>query len=138
MAVKKETEAPELSLSDVQAQVAAMLDKAREEAAKIVADAQAQAKGEMSASASQERRKQRDYMEELVEVKLFKDNGKYKDPVFVSVNGENCVIQRGERVKIKRKFAEVLDNSDRQDYETARLIERRSAEFDKMSKTIEN
>ena len=138
MAVKKETEAPELSLSDVQAQVAAMLDKAREEAAKIVADAQAQVKGEMSASASQERRKQRDYMEELVEVKLFKDNGKYKDPVFVSVNGENCVIQRGERVKIKRKFAEVLDNSDRQDYETARLIERRSAEFDKMSKTIEN
>lgn len=138
MAVKKETEAPELSLSDVQAQVAAMLDKAREEAAKIVADAKAQVKGEMSASASQERRKQRDYMEELVEVKLFKDNGKYKDDVFVAVNGENCVIKRGERVKIKRKFAEVLDNSDRQDYETARLIERRSAEFDKMSKTIEN
>ena len=138
MAVKKETEAPELSLSDVQAQVAAMLDKAREEAAKIISDAQAQVKGEMSAGASQERRKQREYMEELVEVKLFKDNGKYKDPVFVSVNGENCVIHRGERVKIKRKFAEVLDNSDRQDYETARLIERRSAEFDKMSKTIEN
>ena len=138
MAVKKETEAPELSLSDVQAQVAAMLDKAREEAANIVADAKAQVKGEMSASASQERRKQRDYMEELVEVKLFKDNGKYKDDVFVAVNGENCVIKRGERVKIKRKFAEVLDNSDRQDYETARLIERRSAEFDKMSKTIEN
>lgn len=138
MAVKKETEAPELSLSDVQAQVAAMLDKAREEAAKIISDAQAQVKGEMSAGASQERRKQREYMEELVEVKLFKDNGKYKDDVFVAVNGENCVIKRGERVKIKRKFAEVLDNSDRQDYETARLIERRSAEFDKMSKTIEN
>lgn len=138
MAVKKETEAPELSLSDVQAQVAAMLDKAREEAAKIISDAKAQVKGEMSAGASQERRKQREYMEELVEVKLFKDNGKYKDDVFVAVNGENCVIKRGERVKIKRKFAEVLDNSDRQDYETARLIERRSAEFDKMSKTIEN
>ena len=50
----------------------------------------------------------------------------YKDDVFVSVNGENCVIKRGERVKIKRKFAEILDNSEHQDYETAQLIEQKS------------
>ena len=62
-------------------------------------------------------------MEEYVEVKLFKDNDKYKDDVFVAVNGENCVIKRGERVKIKRKFAEVLDHSEHQDYETSKLIE---------------
>ena len=62
-------------------------------------------------------------MNEYVEVKLFKDNDKYKDDVFVAVNGENCVIKRGERVKIKRKFAEVLDHSEHQDYETSKLVE---------------
>ena len=60
---------------------------------------------------------------ELVPFEAFKDNDKYKDDVFVSVNGENCVIKRGERVKIKRKFAEVLDHSEHQDYETSKLIE---------------
>ena len=66
-----------------------------------------------------------------MEVKLFKDNTKYKDDVFVSVNGENCVIKRGERVKVKRKFANVLDMSDMQDYETSKLIEKKSDEFAK-------
>ena len=66
--------------------------------------------------------------EEPVEVKLFKDNGKYKDDVFVAVNGENCVIKRGERVQIKRKFAEVLDHSEHQDYETSLLIEQKTRE----------
>lgn len=72
---------------------------------------------------AEEAKKMRDYMEEYVEVKLFKDNDKYKDDVYVAVNGENCVIKRGERVKIKRKFAEVLDNSEHQDYETSIMIE---------------
>lgn len=66
------------------------------------------------------------YMDELVEVQLFKDNNKYKDDVFVSVNGENVVIKRGEKVKIKRKFAEVLENQNRQDYAAAKLIEKAS------------
>lgn len=130
MAVKKEPE--EVNLTDVQAQVAAMLAQAREEAAKIMEEAKAHAKGEMSEAEKAERKAQEAYMDELVEVKLFKDNGKYKDDVFVAVNGENCVIKRGERVKVKRKFAEVLDNSDRQDYETAKLIEQKSDEFSKM------
>ena len=51
--------------------------------------------------------------------------------MFVGVNGETVAIERGVRVKIKRKFAEVLDNSDKQDYETAKLIERKSDEFSK-------
>lgn len=39
--------------------------------------------------------------------------GKQKD-VFCSVNGETCVIKRGIPVKIKRKFHEVLMNSNAQ------------------------
>jgi hypothetical protein len=64
-----------------------------------------------------------EYLEELVSVKLFRDSGRYRDDVYVAVNGQNCVIKRGEWVKIKRKFALVLDASEIQDMKTAQLIE---------------
>ena len=124
MATKKE----EFNIEDIKAQVASMLaeaEAAKAEAQKLVEEAR-KAAGAKSAAEEEKAKKaaeQRAYMEEYVEVKLFKDNDKYKDDVFVSVNGENCVIKRGERVKIKRKFAEVLDHSEHQDYETSKLIE---------------
>lgn len=133
----KKEEKMELTLEEMQAQMMAMLNEAKAEAAKIVADAKRSADEIMAASGVEKAKKAEEaaamnaYMEELVEVKLFKDNGKYKDDVYVGVNGDNCVIKRGERVKVKRKFAEVLDNSDRQDYETSKLIEAKSAEFEK-------
>lgn len=117
-----------LTLEQVQAQIAGMLAEAKAEAAKIVADAKAQVKGGESPVSAEERAAQEAHMNELVDVKLFKDNDKYKEPVFVAVNGESIAIERGVRVKIKRKFAEVLDNSDNQDYETALLIEAKSSE----------
>ena len=124
MAVKKETENPtEMTPAELQAQIAKMLEQAKEDAQRIVEEARAATKDEMSAEEKAEREKRKEYWNELVEVKLFKDNNKYKDDVFVSVNGENCLIKRGERVKIKRKFAEVLEQSDMQDAQTARLIE---------------
>lgn len=124
MAVKKETENPaEMTPAELQAQIAKMLEQAKEDAQRIVEEARAATKGEMSAEEKAEREKRKEYWNELVEVKLFKDNNRYKDDVFVSVNGENCLIKRGERVKIKRKFAEVLEQSDMQDAQTARLIE---------------
>lgn len=67
--------------------------------------------------------------EELVTVELFRDNEKYKDDVFVSVNGERVQIKRGVPVQIKRKFAEVLEHSHAQDMATARMIERESAQY---------
>lgn len=68
--------------------------------------------------------------EELVPIRLFKDNDKYKDDVFVAVNGERVQIKRGETVHIKRKFADVLEQSMRQDTATAHMIERESASFE--------
>ena len=124
MATKKE----EMNIADVQEQIAKMLaeaEAAKAEAMKLVEEARAAA-GAKSAEEEAKAKKAAEhaaYMEEYVEVKLFKDNDKYKDDVFVAVNGENCVIKRGERVKIKRKFAEVLDHSEHQDYETSKLIE---------------
>lgn len=109
-----------------------MLAKAKAEAAQIVADAKASVSGGLTEEQKKINEEQKAYYNELVEIKLFKDNNRYKDDVFVAVNGENCVIQRGERVKVKRKFAEVLENSDLQDYETSKLIEKKSSEYAKM------
>lgn len=121
MAAKKE----DINLAEMQAQIAEMLAQAKAEAQAIIDNAKKTA-GEMTdeelAKQKAEEAAHKAYMDELVEVKLFKDTGKYKDDVYVGVNGENVLIKRGERVKIKRKFAEVLDNSDRQDLETAELI----------------
>ena len=123
MATKKE-----LNIEEVQAQIAQMLadaEAAKAEAMKLVEEAR-KAAGAKSAEEEEKAKKaaeQAAYMEEYVDVKLFKDNDKYKDDVFVGVNGENCLIKRGERVKIKRKFAEALDHSEHQDYETSKLIE---------------
>lgn len=132
MANKKE----EFNIEEVQAQMQAMLAQAKAEAERMVMEAQKSANAIMAAASAEKAEEEAEkaekarkaaehaaYMEEYVEVKLFKDNDKYKDDVFVAVNGENCVIKRGERVKIKRKFAEVLDHSEHQDYETSKLIE---------------
>ena len=70
-----------------------------------------------------------DYLNEYISVKLFRDNDRYKDDVYVAVNGQNCVIKRGEWVKIKRKFALILDASEIQDMKTAEFIEREQRRF---------
>lgn len=47
----------------------------------------------------------------------------YKEPVFVSVNGKSCRIERGVPVKIKRKYANLLTQSQIQDAATVNLME---------------
>lgn len=75
--------------------------------------------------------------DELVTVRLFKDGGKYSGDVFVSVNGERILIQRGKDVKIKRKFAEVLENSMNQDIQTANYIQEQSDDYDRKRSVLE-
>ncbi len=67
--------------------------------------------------------------EELVTIQLFKDNGKYKDDLFVAVNGERILIQRGVPVQIKRKFAEVIEHSQEQDRQTDALMQRMADDY---------
>ena len=66
---------------------------------------------------------------ELVAVRLFKDNDKYKDDVFVAVNGRSFQIKRGETVQVPAYVAEVLEQSMAQDNATANLIERESSAY---------
>lgn len=74
--------------------------------------------------------------EKLVPVQLFKDGGKYKDAVFVAVNGRSYQIQRGEMVYVPESVAEVLSQSMAQDNATARMIERESSDFVKQAKSL--
>ena len=79
--------------------------------------------------ALEQAREYENYLNEYISVKLFKDNDRYKDDVYVAVNGQNCIIKRGECVKVKRKFALVLVASEIQDMRTAEFIEREQRRF---------
>lgn len=70
------------------------------------------------------------WLNEYVEIKLFKDNEKYKDDVYVAINGKNCLIKRGVWTRIRRKFALLLDQSEIQDLRTAELIAGESLRFE--------
>lgn len=61
---------------------------------------------------------------DMVTVKLFADSGKYRDDLFVSVNGRRFGIKRGEEVSVPRPIADVIAESEAQDKRTAALIER--------------
>lgn len=72
--------------------------------------------------------------EELVTVQLFKDNGRYKDDLFVAVNGERILIQRGVPVEIKRKFAEVISNSQLQDQQTDAMMQQLEENYERATR----
>ena len=57
-----------------------------------------------------------------VRIKLFKDNSRYKEDLFVRVNGVNYKIRRGVEVEVPPEVAEVLEHSPMQDERTAARI----------------
>jgi hypothetical protein len=101
----------------------------------LKAELLAELKAELAAAPAKKEPQPPDpWLEEYVTVQLFKDGGKYKDDVYVAVNGENCVIKRGLPVEIKRKFALVLDASQEQDVRAAEYAAEKAREFDKEAK----
>ena len=145
MPLTGETEAKQgLSVAEVEAMIAKMLADAKAENDRMLTEAKAEADRIVAEARkgagvqSKERAAQiaadKEKGEELVEIRLYKGtSGKLKEPVFVAVNGENCVIERGVRLKVKRKFAEVLDHSEMQDYEVSQLIEAKKGKSEKLA-----
>lgn len=126
--IQKAKEEADAMLAKAQEASAAMLKA--QEGAKVSAKDEASAKPKLPAAVQA----LMDADEELVEVELFFDGSKYKDDVFVAVNGESCQIRRGEKVKIKRKFARVIEQGKFQDAAAQRLREKLAAEFAQASK----
>ena len=117
--IEVKEEAIPASNPDMEAMIAAIteeaLAKVREQAKGIIAAAEKEAdriKSGGAAEVDMEAIRDREAgMKELVDVFLFKDGDKYKDDVFVGVNGRTWVIKRGVTVKVPRYVKEVLDNS---------------------------
>lgn len=69
-----------------------------------------------------------------VKIRLFKDNGRYSQPLPVSVNDYNALIQRGVDVYVpyfvKKHIEEVIDQDDA----TANMIGRMTAEWESKAK----
>lgn len=74
---------------------------------------------------------------EMVDIFLFKDGDKYKDDVFVAVNGKTYQIQRGVTVSVPTYVKEVLDNSKRQDMAAVKYMEAKQEEYTAEAKKLE-
>lgn len=69
--------------------------------------------------------------EKMVRIRLFKDSHRYSAPVFVGVNGDNYLIQRGVDVDVPEAVAEVLHNSQVMESETMEKIAAAEAQANK-------
>ncbi len=108
-------EIPEEEKAKYEAIFNEMLSKAKEEAARIIEDAKKQAEPKRT-------RRKNPHAEEYVNYTFFKDNGDYSDDVFISVNGEKIVCQRGVPVKIKRKFVWAYEQAQKQQEKAAMIV----------------
>lgn len=118
MANQKTEKAPALEAQDI-------VEKAKAEAAAILEAARAEA-----AAMAPEAVSPTPPAGKTVRIKLPKDNYRYKDDVFVGVNGKGWLIKRGIPVEVPEIVAEVLEQSALQDESTAMLIERESAKYE--------
>ena len=74
---------------------------------------------------------------ETTVVNLFYDGEKYKEPVFVGINGMTFLVKRGEPVEVPVEVAEVLQHSMEQDKKTAQMIRELSGKAEQELKAIE-
>lgn len=128
--VKEQAVVSEDVIAAVDKKIAEMLLAAEQKANEIIEAAEKKVAENSGAQAKAEVSKANADLEEYVEIRLFKDTSKYKDDVYVCVNGENCLIKRGIKTKIKKKFALVLEQSDMQDYLTGQLMDSKAAEYE--------
>lgn len=71
-----------------------------------------------------------------VRIKLFRDNQNYSGDVFVAVNGESYLIQRGVTVEVPDYIAEVLETSQREDENALTRMEKAEKTFIEKAKTL--
>ena len=71
-----------------------------------------------------------EYMKQPVTIKLFKDNGRYRDDVYVAVNDRSFLIKRGVEVTVPRFIEQALKNSLSQDEYVASLVEKLQSDYE--------
>ena len=73
--------------------------------------------------------------EDLVPVKLFRDDSRYTDDVFVGVNGKTWIIKRGVEVMVPRCVKEVLKHAEDQREMAAMNTDKLQADFESASRS---
>ena len=145
MAEKKQNTTTDIEKA-MEAKFAEMLAMAQKKADEILAEAEAKAEEIIKSKVATAKatsvedeaiKESNARMEEYVDFKAFKDSGKYKDDIFVAVNGESCLIKRGVATKIKRKFLEALLNSEAQDEYAASYSEGLQNEYESRRSEME-
>lgn len=119
----KEEKAPAFDLAALKAELLAELRKEQEAAA-----------ANSEAEKTEEEKNAEAYLNEIVKVRLFKDGKDYKDDVIVHLNGKNFAIQRGIDVEIPRKFALLIEQSEKQDVLAAEFAEAKQNEYKEQAK----
>ena len=76
----------------------------------------------------------KEYLNELVPFTPFKDDGRYKYPIFVGVNGRTWLIPRGVQSMIPRYVYNFIQANMRQEIEAIMQMERLSREFEQDSR----
>lgn len=133
-AANEQQEVKETASATAAAEAEDIIAKAKAEAAAILAEAEAKAKETVEAAKETAPAGKEAQGEKMVPIRLFKDNGKYKDDVFVAVNGRSFQIKRGENVMVPDYVAAVLEQSMAQDMATANLIEEESSRYEAEAK----
>lgn len=116
------------AMAEVKAEIKAMLDAAKIEAAEIVASAQ-KPTNPMSQEKTEAEKEEEAYWNEKVKIRLFKDSKKYSDDVFVGHNGVGYLIQRGKDIGVPRFIAHILANQEEQDNKTSDLMQQLQDDF---------
>ena len=133
-AANEQQEVKETAAATAAAEAEDIIAKAKAEAAAILAEAEAKANETVEAAKETAPAGKEAQGEKMVPIRLFKDNGKYKDDVFVAVNGRSFQIKRGETVMVPDYVAAVLEQSMAQDMATANLIEEESSRYEAEAK----
>lgn len=136
-AEKKAAKAAAKIIADAQAQAKAVTEEAQaatkamveEAAASLAQAAESNAVPDPEATVDAAARERQAYLNEMVEVKLFRDGKRYKAPVTVVVNGKLWRIERGVRVEIPRYVSMVLESSMEQDEAANMYMQQKSGEF---------
>lgn len=74
--------------------------------------------------------------QKMVEVNLFLDNGKYRDDVYVMLNGKRYNIPRGKAVMVPEGVKEILENSHKQDMIVEVGLNQKAEAWDEKQKSM--
>lgn len=70
---------------------------------------------------------------EFVTIKLFRDDYRYKRPLYVSINGRNWLIPRGVEVKLPKYVADFIDNMSKEEAKIQERIIKEEQEYKELT-----